>query len=191
MPLPRSGRTAQVRAQVAELAARLMAEHGQRDYAAAKRKAARQLGVPEAHGMPSNEEVDAALIERQALFEPEEQAAVLARLRRQAMEVMRVFERFRPLLTGGVASGGVSEHSLIELDIDQNDSKDFEQFLVNHAIAYKVQDRADRMAYLIYAEPADILVRMVHRDARHGHAPHLSLDRLNRLLATEGSEPPR
>ncbi len=183
MTVPRSGRAAQARAQVAELAARLMAEHGLRDYATAKRKAARQLGLPETHGMPSNEEVDAALLERQALFEPEEQVAVLARLRRQAMEVMRVFERFRPMLTGGVASGSVSEHSLIELDIAQDDSKDFEQFLVNRGIAYKVQDRADRMAYLIYAEPADILVRMVLQDARHGHAPHLSLDRLNKLLA--------
>ncbi|PIV87637.1 MAG: nucleotidyltransferase [Hydrogenophilales bacterium CG17_big_fil_post_rev_8_21_14_2_50_63_12] len=175
-------RALQVRAQVAELAARLMAEHGLRDYAVAKRKAARQLGLPEGYGMPSNEEIDAAQAERQALFQPDEQASRLTDMREQAREVMRVFGRFAPALTGAVASGVVSEHSLIELEIAQDASKDFEQFLVNREIAYKVQDRADRMAYLIYSEPADVLVHMVARDIRHAHAQRLSLERLEKLL---------
>jgi len=172
-----------MRAQVAELAARLMAEHGLRDYTVAKRKAARQLGVPEGHGMPSNEEIDLALSERQALFQPEEQASLLTDIREQAREVMRVFSRFEPALTGGAASGVVSEHSLIELEIAEDASKDFEQFLVNREIAHKVQDRAGHMAYLLYSEPADVLVRLVTRDTRHTHAPRLSLARLEKLIA--------
>lgn len=180
--MPREARSAQARAQIADLAARLIAEHGLRDYALAKRKAARQLGLPEGHGLPSNEEVDAALLERQSLFEPEEQAANLERLRLQALEVMRVFERFQPVLTGGLANGVASEHSLIELEIDLAASKDFEQFLVNRNIEFKVQDRGARMAYLIYSEPADILVRMVDPDLHHGHAPRVSLERLEKLL---------
>lgn len=183
MATPREGRAPRTRAQVAELAARLMAEHGLRDYAVAKRKAARQLGVPEGQGMPSNEEIDAALAERQALFQPEEQASLLADMRTQAREVMRAFARFEPTLTGGVASGAVSEHSLIELEVAEDNSKDFEQFLVNREIAHKIQDRADHKAYLIYSEPADILVRLVTRDMRHAHAPRLSLERLEKLLA--------
>ncbi|MDD5388053.1 MAG: hypothetical protein PHD37_01820 [Gallionellaceae bacterium] len=183
MAATREGRASRTRAQVAELTARLMAEHGLSDYAVAKRKAARQLGVPEGHGMPSNEEVDAALAERQALFEPEEQASLLAGLREQAREVMRVFSRFEPALTGGAASGVVSEHSLIELEIAEDASKDFEQFLVNREIAHRVQDRAGQMAYLLYSEPADILVRLVTRGTRHGHTPRLSLERLEKLLA--------
>ena len=187
MAPPREARALQARGQIAELAARLMAEHGLRDYAVAKRKAARQLGLPEGHGMPSNEEIDAALAERQALFQPEEQAGLLTDLRKQAREVMQVFARFEPALTGAAVSGVVSEHSLIELDIAEDASKDFEQFLVNREIAYKVQDRAGRMAYLIYSEPADILVRMVTQDTRHTHAPRLSLDRLEKLLASTGT----
>jgi len=186
MAAPREGRVLQMRAQVAELAARLMAEHGLHDYTVAKRKAARQLGVPEGHGMPSNEEIDAALAERQALFQPEEQASLLADIREQAREVMRVFSRFEPALTGGAASGVVSEHSLIELEIAEDASKDFEQFLVNREIAHKVQDRAGHMAYLLYSEPADVLVRLVAQDTRHTHAPRLSLERLEKLL-TESS----
>ena len=182
MVFPRDMRALQARARIAELAARFIAEHGLIDYAAAKRKAARQLALPEGHGLPSNEEVDAALLIRQALFQPEEQVATLDRLRQQALEVMQVFERFQPVLTGGVASGVAAEHSLIELEIALEASKDFEQFLVNRGIDYKVQDRAGRMAYQIYAEPADVLVHMVGQDARHGHSVRLSRERLAKLL---------
>lgn len=179
----RDVRAVHARALVADLAARLMVENGLHDYAVAKRKAARQLGVSESHGMPSNEEIDAALSERQALFEPDAQASLLAGLREQARAVMREFARFAPTLTGAAVSGAVSEHSLIELEIAEDASKDFEQFLVNREIPYKVQDRAGRMAYLIYAEPADVQVRMVSQDTRHNHASRLSLERLEKLLA--------
>lgn len=180
MATPRGARSQQARARVAEVAAQFMAEHGISDYALAKRKAARQLGLTAGHTLPSNEEVDAALLERQSLFEPEEQSALLDRLRRQALEVMEVFAQFAPVLTGAVASGIVSEHSPIELEIAEADSKEFEQFLVNRDIEYKVQDRNGRMAYLVYAEPADIAVRMVAQEMRRG--AHLSRDRLARLL---------
>ena len=108
---------------------------------------------------------------------------MLADLRDQARGVMREFARFEPTLTGAAVTGAVSEHSLIELEIAQEASKDFEQFLINREIAYKVQDRAGRMAYLIYSEPADVLVRMVTKDIRHTHSPRLSLERLEKLIA--------
>lgn len=176
---------AQSRALIAEQAARYIAEHGIRDYGLAKRKAARLLGLPEGHALPSNEEVDLALIERQSLYEPEEQAALLARLRGEALEVMRIFERFQPVLTGAVASGAVSEHSELELEIEAESSKDFEQFLVNRNIEFKVRDKGGQMAYLIYAEPADILVRLPTKGSRHaqpGHRTQMSAAQLRQLV---------
>jgi len=173
------------RARIADLAARLIAEHGIHDYALAKRKAARSLGLPEGHGLPSNEEIDAALVYRQTLFEPEEQAALLHDLRQQALAVMRVFEPFSPFLTGMVASGAVSEHSLIELDIDADSSKDFDQFLVNHNIEFKIQDKGGRVAYLIYSEPTDILLRINSGDSYHAARTRLNRRQLERLLQTE------
>lgn len=182
----RNARQPHARARIAELAARLVAEHGIADYALAKRKAARQLGLPPGHGLPSNEEVDAALIERRNLFDPLEQARQLAALRAQARAVMRVFARFEPALTGGVASGAVGEHSHIELDVQADSSKDFEQFLINEGIEYRVRDRGAQMAYLIFSEPADVLVRMQAREGRHAHAGHhgqrLTLAQLDRLM---------
>jgi hypothetical protein len=64
---------------------------------------------------------------------------------------------------------GASEHSLIELDLDAESSKDFEQFLINRGIEFKIQDKGGRMAYLIYSEPTDVLVRMNPGDAATHH----------------------
>ena len=179
----RNARLPQARARIADLAARLLAEHGIGDYALAKRKAARQLGLPQGHGLPSNEEIDAALIRQQSLFDPEQRDELLAALRGQARDVMRVFARFEPALTGAVVSGAVSEHSLVELELAADVSKDFEHFLINAGIEYKVRDRGGQMAYLIYAEPADVLVRMFAREARHPHGgQRLTLAQLDRLL---------
>jgi hypothetical protein len=178
-------KTAQTRALIADLAARYIAEHGIRDYGLAKRKAARQLDMPEGHALPSNEEIDRALIERQNLYEPDEQAALLDSLRHEALQVMQLFERFQPILTGSIASGAVSQHSEVELDLQAESSKEFEQFLINRNIGFKVQDRGGQMAYLIFAEPADVLVRLPTKGARHlatGHRPQLNIRQLSRLL---------
>lgn len=183
-----SGRNAHLRARIADAAARLIMEHGIGDYSHAKRKAARQLGLPEGVSLPSNEEIDQAMIERGNLFEPEDQAALLQQLRHQAYEVMQVFQRFSPRLTGGLAVGAASEHSIIELDILAESSKEFEQFLINQNIEFKVQDRNGQMAYLVYAQPADVLVRLVEHGGRSGIGggkPHLTLEKLDSLLADE------
>jgi hypothetical protein len=186
-PDDNSLKTAQTRAHIADLAARFIVEHGLTDYGSAKRKAARHLNLPDGHSLPSNDEVVQALIGRQNLYEPVEQAALLARLRQEALEVMHIFERFQPILSGAIASGAVSEHSNIELAIQADSSKDFEQFLVNLNIEFKIQDRGGEMAYLIYAEPADVLVSLPERNARHTHAEHrpqLNIKQLGKLLHT-------
>lgn len=186
-PHDHSLKSAQTRALIAELAGRLMAEHGIRDYALAKRKAARQLGFPEGAGLPSNEEVDQALMERQSLFEPHGQRLLLSELQEEALQVMLTLDRFDPILSGAVASGAVTPHSVIELDIQADSSKDFEQFLVNQKIEFKVMDQAGKKAYLIYAEPADVLVRIPTKDRHPGYNSqkgHLSIKQLRKLVQT-------
>jgi len=49
-----------------------MADTGLTDYAQAKRKAARRLGVPEEAALPGNDEIHAALREYQRLFQREQ-----------------------------------------------------------------------------------------------------------------------
>lgn len=166
-PKDLSTRHAQMRIRIAQLAAQLMAEHGIRDFALAKRKAARQLGAPESHSLPGNDEIEAALRAHQSLYRPGEHRLLLQALRRQALEVLQAFERFDPVLVGGVLNGTVSRHSDIEIELYADSSKDFEQHLLNEGIEFKVKDRNGQGLYLLYSEPADVWVRILPAEIRH------------------------
>ncbi len=184
----------QVKARIAQVAARLMAENGIHDHALAKRKALRELGLPPGHAMPGNDEVDAALREYRALFDGEEGVAELNALRQQALEAMHDLEPFELVLVGGVANGAISRHSDIEFELRDDASKAFEQFLLNEGISYEARDRAGQAAFLLHAEPADVLVRLVPehairqlRRARDEPPARLTREQLRHLIEAEAS----
>lgn len=166
-PKDLSARHAQMRIRIAQLAAQLILEHGIRDFALAKRKAARQLGAPESHSLPGNDEIEAALRAHQSLYRPDEHRQTLRALRLQALEVLRALERFDPVLVGGVLNGTACRHSDIEIELYADSSKDFEQYLVNEAIDFKVRDRGGLNAYQLFSEPADVWVSVLPPDSRH------------------------
>lgn len=184
-----AGRHAQMRVRIAQLAAQLIAEHAIRDYGLAKRKAARQLGAPDSHSLPSNEEVDLALADYHAIFSASTHAADMQRLREHALAVMEVLARFEPHLTGSVASGLASRNVDINLEIYADSSKDFEQFLLNAGIEFKAVERNGRSSYQLYSEPADIWVHMrpVSSEYAQSHSRdalprHLTLVQLRQVL---------
>ena len=106
-----------LRERLAQEAARLMIEHGIRDYGLAKRKAARRLGVRVAWALPGNAEIDARVTEWQQLFEPEDHDRRLRELRSLALEVMDALSWFNPRLAGPVLSGAINVNSSIELHL--------------------------------------------------------------------------
>jgi hypothetical protein len=186
---------AHVRLRVAQLAAQLMADNGIRDYAFAKRKAARQLGIESRCGLPSNEEIDAALVEYRNLFEPEARERELEVLRWQALGVMKVLARFEPILTGGAVTGAVSPHSDIEIELYADSSKEFEQFLLNENIAFKVDERPGFSTFLLFAEPVDVIARVLplqarhqRRDAREDSRRRLTVTQLARLIENSSEQ---
>lgn len=160
-------RNHQARLRIAQLAAQLMSEHGIRDHALAKRKAARQLGVTANNLLPSNEEIDAELRAYVSLFEPEEHERDLDDLRRQAVEVMTSLNRFRPVLVGGLAQGIAARHADIELEVFADSSKEFEQFLLNQDIDFKSEERRGGSFFILYAEPADVQVQVLPVQIEH------------------------
>ena len=103
--------------QVADEAARVMAEHGVRDFALAKRKAAERLGLSARGVLPSNALIQERLVARQRLFEPEMHEARIAKMRRLAADVMGTLEQFRPKLVGAVLDGTATINSPIELHV--------------------------------------------------------------------------
>ena len=125
------------RASIAQAAARLIAEHGLTDWSLAKRKAARQLDLPERAALPNDEEVEDALREHHALFGGDAHAAALRAQREEALVWMKQLAAFRPLLVGGVAEGWATEHSDIRLELTADDAKSVELALLNGECAYR------------------------------------------------------
>jgi hypothetical protein len=94
-----------------------MAESGIDNFGLAKRKAAERLGVRGAGALPTNQQIEASLVERQRLFEPESHDRRLGELRRVAADVMLDLDSFAPRLVGSVLSGTATINSPIELHV--------------------------------------------------------------------------
>jgi len=144
MPKSRSRRDNNLRSHIAYLAARMIAEDGIADFATAKQKAARQAGLAESHVLPDNAEIEAALREYQELYQKEDQPLHLRRLREVAVEVMREFAEFRPVLVGSVLSGTAGQYSDVNLQLFTDDVKALQIFLLNRR--YRFEEGTRRLA---------------------------------------------
>lgn len=115
MPRRNRSRPDHRRTAIAQEAARIMQDHGLRDFRSAKEKAGTRLGLEDKGALPSNREIESAMAERIRIFRGDEQDELVATLRRGAVEVMRALEAHSPRLVGSVLTGNASEHAVIEL----------------------------------------------------------------------------
>jgi hypothetical protein len=136
----KSSRQAGTRARIAAAAARLMAEDGIDDFALAKRKAARQLGVTDAQALPGNDEIEAELREYLALYQADEHPQRVAELRQIALGAMRALEHFNPYLTGPVLKGIAGPYAEIELQLFPDSVKEVEIFLLDRNLSYDTRE---------------------------------------------------
>ena len=135
--------------EIAALAAGLVVDEGM-EYAAAKRKAARNVGGrPE---LPSNEQVEDAVREHIEIFCADTQPAELQALREVAITWMQRLAEFHPHLSGAVWRGTATRLSAVHLDLYCDDQKAAEIMLINAGVNYdsQSQDRAG-------AEPLHVL----------------------------------
>lgn len=126
---------------LAQEAARVIAESGLRDFAAAKQKAAANLRVEHTRNMPTNQEIEEALFAYQRLFRSDSQPAALLYLRKQAIAAMRLLERFQPRLVGPVLSGSADENSPVNLHLFANTAEEVGLFLLEQRIPFESSER--------------------------------------------------
>ena len=135
------------RQQMAQVAAKLMAEQGIRDFRVAKQKAAQQLGIDVRNSiLPKNAEIESALAEHQRLFAGEDQPAELEAMRRAALSAMKLMAAFKPRLVGDVLSGLANAHSDIQLHVFAEHSESFDLFLDQQGIPFEIAERRYRFA---------------------------------------------
>ncbi len=120
-------------AEIAAAAATLVVDEGM-EYAAAKRKAARDFGARAE--LPSNEQVEAAVREHIAIFCAGTQPAELRALREVALLWMERLAEFRPHLSGAVWRGTATRLSAVQLDLYCDDTKAAEIALINAGVDY-------------------------------------------------------
>lgn len=149
----RSRSSSGTRASIASAAARLMAEGGITDYHQAKRKAARQLGLPEHTAFPDNAEVEAELRAYRTLYQGEEHEELIAALRHTALELLDLLADYHPYLTGSVLEGTAGEHSNIDILLFADSAKEVEIFLLNRGIDVRhVEARSERVEAVLVIE---------------------------------------
>jgi hypothetical protein len=168
----KSKRHTGVRASIAATAARIMAEDGIDDFALAKRKAARRLGLPDGQALPRNDEIEEELRAYRALYQADEHSQLIEELRRVAFDAMQALERFNPYLTGPVLKGIASPYAEIDLQLFPDSAKEVEMFLLERNLPFTTQegrrfagDRA-RAVSLISLTWRGAAVRLAIFDAR-------------------------
>lgn len=135
-----------LRQEIAQSAARLMFEEGISDYARAKRKAIKAMGITQDAPLPTNGEIDAALREYHALYADEADAAHLLELRQAALHTMRLLQKFQPFLTGAVMEGTAGPHADTEIHVFAESAKEMEIYLLNQNIPYRLDEQQYRMS---------------------------------------------
>jgi hypothetical protein len=135
----------QLRQLIAQRAAQMMADEGISDYAYAKKKAGRQLGVLDVNCLPSNGEVEEEIKLYHEIYHSEEQPENLRQLRSDALGVMHLLERFHPHLTGPVLDGTAGRYAEIHIFLFADSLKEVEIFLLNRQLPYETSEKAYRL----------------------------------------------
>ena len=176
-----------LRRRVALEAARLISEHGLRDFRAAKRKAAERLGIRDEAGLPKNSEVQEALREHQRLFHGEDQPRQLRALREAACEAMRYFARFEPRLVGSVLDGTANTFSPVSLHLFCETPESVLAFLNDSGIAF---DEDSRRLRLDTERSADFPVLRINQSGVDFDLTVLPLDAIRQAPLNRGGEHP-
>ena len=151
-PRPSQQTGSQTRWRVAVEAARLISEHGLRDYRMAKEKAAAQLGLTDSRSLPNNSEVEQALREHQRLFGGEGHGRHLDELRKQAHQAMTFLAAFEPRLVGAVLDGTADQHSAICLQLYTDQPQAVMVLLDEHGITHEESSRRLRLDHVTSRE---------------------------------------
>ncbi len=135
-----------IRQMIAQQAARMMAEDGINDFAYAKKKAGRQLGVSESSVLPTNAEIEEEIRLYHNIYNADEQPLELAKLRKAALMTMQLFARFNPHLTGSVLDGTAGKFAQTNIHLFADSAKDVEIFLLSQQIPFDSSEKSYRVS---------------------------------------------
>lgn len=122
--------------EIAAACARLVVEDGL-EFGPAKRRALKQLGLPERTALPDNARVEAHVEEYIAIFCADTQPHELRALRQLGLSWMERLHQFRPHIGGAVWQGSATRRSDIYLQLFCDDPKSAEIGLIDMGVRYE------------------------------------------------------
>jgi hypothetical protein len=137
----RNSETERARLVLAQEAARIIVDHGVRDYRVAKQKAAERLGVGSRGSLPGNTEIEAAVAEHLQLFGGESHENRLRLMRVAALSAMELLSSFTPRLVGPVLVGTADENSVVNLHVFADSPELVAMELADMGVNYKPYER--------------------------------------------------
>lgn len=137
----RNNGTERTRQVVAQEAARIIVDHGIRDYRLAKQKAAERLGAAGRGALPGNAQIEAAVAERLQIFGRESHADHLRLLRVAALSAMELLVSFTPRLVGPVLVGTADENSAVNLHLFADSPEAVAMELDGFGVSYRPYER--------------------------------------------------
>ena len=126
---------------VAQEAARIIVNHGVRDYRVAKLKAAERLGLSSRGSLPGNAEIEQAVAEHHQIFGGDVHADLLQTLRNTALSAMEMLAAFSPRLVGPVLNGTADDNSAINLHVFSDSAEAVSAALSSRDIACRPYER--------------------------------------------------
>ena len=133
--------TGRARQLVAQEAARIIVNHGVRDYRLAKRKAAERLGFSTRGSLPGNTEIEAAVAEHLHIFGGDSHEDHLRLMRVAALSAMELLTSFAPRLVGPVLAGTADENSAINLHVFADSPEAVAQELADIGLQFRPYER--------------------------------------------------
>ena len=186
-----------LRAEIAALAARMIAEDGA-DYGSAKRRAAKQLlGNHKIRGdiLPDNSQIEQEVREYNALFFADTQPPRLLLLRQIALQIMQELERFNPYLVGSVLNGTAGQHSDIYLHLYADNTKEVAIFLLNKDIQFEVSENTNKrnekietLSFMTQQEGVHLLLHSLDDVRASARADRASIAAVRQLIEQSQSE---
>ncbi|MDH3548383.1 MAG: hypothetical protein OEQ16_03465 [Gammaproteobacteria bacterium] len=141
MPRRRNSESERARQVLAQEAARIIVDHGIRDYRIAKQKAAERLGVGTRGFLPGNAEVESAVAEYLQLFGGESHTDLLRLMRTAALSAMELLAEFSPRLVGPVLAGTADENSAVNLHLFTDSPEMVAMEIGDMGIAFRPYER--------------------------------------------------
>ncbi len=129
------------RQMVAQEAARIIVNHGIRDYGAAKIKAAERLGLKGRGSLPGNAEVELAIEQHHRVFGGDDHQSLLRSMREAAVAAMEILAPFTPRLVGPVLNGTADQNSSVNLHVFADTPEVVAGELAALAIPYRSYER--------------------------------------------------